>query len=77
MAGMRVILTTGHREPIGIRPGRHKRLICTASTVVYAVIGEITAARCTEDQVLGHWFPGDVLIPALSPRTGRGRSASA
>jgi len=40
-------------------------------------ISKITAARYTEDQVLGDWFPGDALTPALSPRTGRGSSAPA
>jgi Domain of unknown function DUF29 len=40
------------------------------------LIGKITTAKYTEDQVLGDWFPGTRSSPALPPRTGRGRSGS-
>ena len=34
------------------------------------LIGKITTAKYTEDQVLGDWFPGTPLIPGPPPANG-------
>ncbi len=34
------------------------------------LIGKITAAKYTEDQVLGDWFPGITLTPVPLPANG-------
>ena len=58
------------RAPRTDRARRAYEVVCTASTVICEMIGKLTAAKYTEEQVLGDWFPGITLTPAPLPATG-------